>query len=85
MIQQLHQPRVKTKAPFGQAYAGGWLIENVNGETIHWHNGSAGNFYVIMAINPARKKAVAIVTNVGSALGHQVSWDILERILTGPV
>ena len=85
MIQQLHQPRVETGMPFAQTYAAGWLIEQVNGETIHWHNGSAGNFYVLMAINPARNKAVAIVTNVGPLLGHRVAWDILERMLTGPV
>jgi D-alanyl-D-alanine carboxypeptidase len=83
MISQLHQTRVDTRGPFKQAYAAGWLVEEVNDETIHWHNGSAGNFYVVMAINPSRKKGVAIVTNVGPELGHRVSWDIVERMLTG--
>jgi CubicO group peptidase (beta-lactamase class C family) len=83
MIHQLHLPRVKTRGPFEQAYAAGWLVENVNGETIHWHNGSAGNFMVYMAINPAWKKGVVVVTNVGSSQGVRVCWDIIERMLTG--
>lgn len=83
MIQQLHQPRVKTGRPFEQVYTAGWTIERVNGETIHWHNGSAGTFMVYMAINPARSKGVVVVTNVGGVQGFRVSWDIVERMLTG--
>ena len=83
MIRQLHQVRVMTRGPFDQGYAAGWLVEKFNGETIHWHNGSAGSFYVFMAINPARKKGVVIVTNVGPLLGERVSLDIMERMLTG--
>lgn len=81
VIKALHQPQVLTRGPFDQAYAAGWIIEKVNGETIHWHNGTMGSFYALMAINPQRKKALAVVTNVGPSQGHRVSWDILERIL----
>jgi len=59
------------------------VIQKVNNETIHWHNGSAGNFMVYMAINPVRKKGIVVVTNVGSAQGNRVCWDIVERMLTG--
>lgn len=83
-IKQLHRRWVETGMPFEQAYAAGWVIEQVNGETIHWHNGSAGTFYVLMAINPARDQALAIVTNVGPLAGHRAAWDIMERMLTGP-
>ncbi|NTW59002.1 MAG: beta-lactamase family protein [Nitrospirae bacterium] len=83
MINQLHRTRVRTRGPFEQAYASGWMVEKVNGETIHWHNGSAGNFMVYMAINPGRKKGVVVVTNVGSSQGVRVCWDIIERVLTG--
>ncbi len=83
MINQLHQTRIMTGGPFESAYAAGWLVENVNGETIHLHAGSAGNFLVYMAINPARKKGLVVVTNVGGSQGGRVCWDIIERMLTG--
>ncbi len=83
MIRQLHQPRIMTGLPFDQAYAAGWVVEKVNGETIHWHNGSAGNFMVYMAINPGRQKGIVTVTSVGSSQGARVCWDIVERMLTG--
>jgi CubicO group peptidase (beta-lactamase class C family) len=83
MINQLHKTRIITGEPFEQSYAAGWFIEKINGETIHWHSGSAGNFVVKMAINPARRKGVVVVTNVGDIQGVRVSWDIMERMLTG--
>lgn len=82
MINQLHRSRIVTGRPFEQAYAAGWFISKVNGETIHWHSGSAGNFVVYMAINPARKKGIVVVTNVGGTQGGRVGLDILERMLT---
>jgi CubicO group peptidase (beta-lactamase class C family) len=82
MISQLHQARVATGGPFEQAYAAGWAIEKVNGETMHMHSGSAGNFVAYMAVNPARKKGVVVVTNVAGSLGGRVCWDIVERMLT---
>lgn len=83
MIRQLHQTRIMTGMPFKSAYAAGWVVEDVNGESIHWHAGSAGNFMVFMAINPARKKGIVVVTNVGNTQGSRVGWDIVERMLTG--
>lgn len=83
MIDQLHKTRIVTGLPFELAYAAGWMIEKVKGETIHWHSGSAGNFVVYMAINPARKKGVVVVTNVGGILGDRVCWSIMEKMLTG--
>lgn len=83
MISKLHQSLVVTGKPFEEAYAAGWVIQKLNGETIHWHAGSAGNFMAIMAINPGRKKGVVVVTNVGSVQGSRVCWDIMEKMLTG--
>lgn len=83
MINQLHKPRIVTGLPFEQAYAAGWMIENVNGETVHFHSGSAGNFVVYMAINPARKQGIVVVTNVGGIQGDRVCWSIMEKMLTG--
>jgi CubicO group peptidase (beta-lactamase class C family) len=84
MINQLHKTRIITGRPFENAYAAGWVIEKVNNETIHWHSGSAGNFMVFMAINPARKKGIVVVTNVGGSPGR-VGWDIVEKMLAhGP-
>jgi CubicO group peptidase (beta-lactamase class C family) len=83
MIGQVHQTRIRTGMPFESAYAAGWVVEKVNNESIHWHSGSAGNFVVFMAINPARKKGVVVVTNVGGAPGGRVGWDIVEKLLAG--
>lgn len=83
MINQLHLTRIVTGRPFDNAYAAGWLLEKVNGESIHFHAGSAGNFMVYMAINPDRKKGIVVVTNVGGSQGARVCWDIIERMLTG--
>ena len=83
MINQLHNPRIVTGLPFEQAYASGWFITKVNGEEIHWHSGSAGNFVVYMAINPVLQKGVVVVTNVGGIQGGRVGWDIVEKMLTG--
>lgn len=81
MISQVHQKRIMTGMPFESAYAAGWAIEKVNNATIHWHAGSAGSFMVFMAVNPARKKGVVVVTNVGGAPGGRVGWDIVEKLL----
>ncbi len=83
MISQLHKPRISIDSPLDSAYASGWVIEKVYGREIHWHNGSAGNFMVYMAINPERKKGVVVVTNVGDEQGDRVCWDIVERMLIG--
>jgi len=83
MIRQLHQTRIVTGRPFEQAYAAGWMTEKINGETVHWHSGSAGNFVVYMALNPERKKGLVVVTNVGGSQGGRVGWDIIERMLSG--
>jgi CubicO group peptidase (beta-lactamase class C family) len=83
MISRLHKTRVMTGKPFESAYAAGWVVQKINGEIIHAHAGSAGNFLVYMAINPARKKGVVVVTNVGGSLGGRVCWDIIEKMLVG--
>ena len=83
MIKQLHQPRIDMETPLGTAYAAGWLRETVKGRELHWHNGSTGNFYTYMAIDPERGKAVVVVTNVGDVQGDRVGWDIIFRLLIG--
>ncbi len=83
MINQLHQPRIAIDDPLDGRYAAGWVIEKINGREIHWHNGSTGNFFVYMAIDPEQKKGVVVVTNVGDEQGNRVCWDILVRLLIG--
>ena len=83
MIRQLHQPRIDTESPLGTAYASGWVRETIKGRELHWHNGSTGNFYTYMAIDPERGKAVVVVTNVGDNQGDRVCWDIIFRLLIG--
>jgi CubicO group peptidase (beta-lactamase class C family) len=83
MVGQLHQARIRIDSSLGGDYAAGWVIEKVYGRELHWHNGSAGNFMVYMAINPTRKKGVVVVTNVGDVQGDRVCWDIVERMLIG--
>jgi CubicO group peptidase (beta-lactamase class C family) len=74
-IKRLHTP------PADGAYAFGWIVEPaVNGETMHWHNGSAGTFYAFVAILPASDRAIVVITNAGGSRAESVTRKVVDAI-----
>lgn len=59
-IKLLHEPKE------GSAYAGGWMIEEIDGKTIYHHAGTAGTFFSYIALNPASNSAYVIAANSGN-------------------
>ncbi|MCI0674803.1 MAG: YbhB/YbcL family Raf kinase inhibitor-like protein [Phycisphaerales bacterium] len=60
-FRRLHTPGL-------DGYAMGWvIIPRDGGETVSWHNGSAGTFFAWMTVKPKSNLAVVVVTNVGNA------------------
>ena len=52
------------RAPADGDYALGWVIaETPGGARYHWHNGSAGTFYALVALLPDSDEAVVVLTN----------------------
>jgi D-alanyl-D-alanine carboxypeptidase len=44
-------------------FALGWLVKNLNGVITSAHDGSAGTFYALAAIQPTRNRAVVVLCN----------------------
>jgi CubicO group peptidase (beta-lactamase class C family) len=44
-------------------FAFGWLVKNLNGVGTSAHDGSAGTFYALVAIQPTRDRAVVVLAN----------------------
>lgn len=59
-IKLLHEPGE------GSTYAGGWMIEEIDGKTIFHHAGTAGTFFSYVALNPADNSAYVIAANSGN-------------------
>ncbi len=59
-IKMIHEPKD------GSAYAGGWMIEKTEGNTIYHHAGTAGTFFSYIALNPANNSAYVIAANSGN-------------------
>lgn len=59
----------------------GWHIKQVNEHTIIGHNGSTNGFQALLALVPAQRFAVAVLTNSGrgSAANREISNWALER------
>lgn len=82
---------VTLHAPVAGDYAFGWSNEQptapLNARTI-WHNGSNGEWYALMWIQPARDTAVFIATNAGgeraSAAVNALNAVLRDRIAASP-
>ena len=63
-------------------YAMGWqVLPGDSAQPILFHDGTAGTFYARMLIQPARDRAVVIVTNVGPPCGHDVCEQCVGAVL----
>lgn len=72
-IRALHVP------PPGADYAAGWVVVERSGTPVHWHNGSAGTFYSLVALFPEHDRAVVFCTNVAER-AEGVAWNVVDAI-----
>ena len=57
-----------------------WFVGSTeDGKTIHWHNGSVGTFYAVVALFPESNQAVVIATNVGM-VAEPAAFELLRRV-----
>jgi len=64
-----------------QRYACGWVLrERDEGGTLHWHNGSAGTFYALVAIDPHADEAFVVLANCANGSSQPIAWKVVEAI-----
>lgn len=73
-LRRLHTPLSTEGAR--ENYASGWVIER-SGK--HWHNGSAGTFFSVLALYPDDDLAVVALTNCAGSAGPLLQ-DLPDRI-----
>jgi CubicO group peptidase (beta-lactamase class C family) len=66
-------------------YACGWVIQDRTGETSHWHNGSDGSYYAVLATFPESDVVIAAAANCGlipntPSVVDQVVWSMAHAI-----
>jgi CubicO group peptidase (beta-lactamase class C family) len=66
-VRALHTPPSdgRTLGPAGEGYAMGWGLRRENGQLVHWHNGSAGQFFAQVDLFPEAGLAIVVMTNSG--------------------
>jgi CubicO group peptidase (beta-lactamase class C family) len=76
----LHSPPDdgRTMGPEANGYAMGWGLRREGDQLVHWHNGSAGQFFAEVDIYPEEDLAIVVMTNAGFP-GRSVP-DLIRRI-----
>jgi CubicO group peptidase (beta-lactamase class C family) len=66
-VRTLHTPPEdgRTLGPERNGYAMGWGLRREGNEVVHWHNGSAGQFFAQVDIYPDSGLAIVVMTNAG--------------------
>ncbi|MGH3316709.1 MAG: serine hydrolase domain-containing protein, partial [Nocardioidaceae bacterium] len=67
------------------AYAMGWVRRRINGVMTSLHDGTAGTFSALAAIQPGRRLAAAMFANAGGRRGSSAVGVGLGALLAGPV
>lgn len=82
-VRLLHAPPEdgRTLGPDRNAYALGWGLRREGNALVHWHNGSAGQFFAQVDIYPAEGVAIVVMTNAGFP-GRGVP-ELMRRIRAG--
>ncbi len=80
VVRSLHEPA--TTLDPRSPHAAGWILRVREGEpTVHWHNGSVGTFYALVAIIPAERMAVVVAANSGDLQRVEAgAWRIVEEL-----
>ncbi len=72
----------KVRAPAGNMSIGlNWLTEHTGTDTIVWHNGGTGGYRTFLGLEPARKRAVVIMTNTTGAGADDIGMHLLDPSL----
>jgi D-alanyl-D-alanine carboxypeptidase len=59
----------------------GWGVQQLLGEETHVHSGSAETFTAVVALQPQRRRAAAVVTNAAGPRVDQVLPPVLKELL----
>jgi CubicO group peptidase (beta-lactamase class C family) len=65
----------------GKDYACGWAMIRSPDTTVHWHNGSAGTFFAMMAIDPKTDRGAVVLTSAGT--GESAAKEVIKALLSG--
>jgi CubicO group peptidase (beta-lactamase class C family) len=68
----------RTMGPEANGYAMGWGLRREGDQLVHWHNGSAGQFFAQVDLYPGEDLAIVVMTNAGFP-GRDVP-DLIRRI-----
>ena len=66
-------------------YALGWLVKTLNGVLTSSHDGSAGTFYALVAIQPSRDRAVVVLCNGYSVALANAANALALKLLEVPL
>ena len=69
-------------APMHDKFALGWGVQQVNGVPSSVHSGSDGTFYAVVALQPSRDTAIAVVANSGGDRSGAGSSAALKELLS---
>lgn len=66
-VRALHTPPDdgRTLGPAGEGYAMGWGLRREGNQLVHWHNGSAGQFFAQVELYPDDDLAIVVMCNAG--------------------
>lgn len=68
-------------APMHDKYALGWGLQQINDVPSSVHAGSDGTFYVVVAVQPSRDKAIAVAANSGGEQSSASCSAALKALL----
>lgn len=62
-------------------FALGWGVQQLGGEETHVHSGSAETFLALVALQPRRRRAAAVVTNAAGPKVEEMLPSLLKELL----
>jgi CubicO group peptidase (beta-lactamase class C family) len=68
--------------PLRDPFALGWGVQPWEGARTSVHAGSAGTFFAIVALQPERDVAVAVVTNAGGSRAEAASKQVARELIS---
>jgi hypothetical protein len=82
-IAQLHRPAVKISRPPDRdvAYAMGWFVEQANGTSLLWHQGTVPGFHADLMLAPQDRWGVVVLANGRNWLSPDDESTIARGVL----